>query len=65
MLHIKKQHGIDQKVRHGEGDSAVQSYVHIAKAGLPLLLRDISPYDQYSMRLVSTFTRYLRQVWPL
>ncbi len=49
VLHFKQRHGIDQKVRHGEAGSADHTYVHIAQAGIPLLLRDVSQHDQYNM----------------
>jgi hypothetical protein len=46
---FKKLHGIDQKVRHGDGGSADMVYVHIAQAGLPILLKDVNPQDIYNM----------------
>ena len=51
VLRFKKRHGIDQKVRHGEGGSADHIYVAIAHAGIPKLLRNynVNPYDTYNM----------------
>jgi hypothetical protein len=51
VLHFKKRHGIDQKVRHGEGGSADHIYVAMAQAGIPILLRNynVNPYDCYNM----------------
>ena len=46
---FKKRHGINQQVLHGEAGSADMVYVHIAQAGLPKLLENVSPYDIYNM----------------
>ncbi len=51
VLYFKKRHGINQKVRNGNGGSADHLYVAIAQAGIPILLRnyDVNPCYCYNM----------------